>query len=119
MVPQTITHTYIQAVPYFILFVCLEVVVLALQHKPLPRINDSINSMSAGLIMSMLQLCTTAIELVSYSWVYETLRLAELPWDSAWTWLLTFLGLDFFFYWFHRMAHGEGEWGREYFRDVH
>jgi len=40
---------FLQAVPYFFLFIFLEVVVRALQHKPLPRINDTINSLSAGI----------------------------------------------------------------------
>ena len=96
-----------QSVPYFFLFIILEAVVRALQHKPLPRINDSMNSLSAGTILMLSQMCTTAIEMVSYSWVYGTFQLVELPWDSVWTWLLTFLGVDFAYYWFHRMAHGE------------
>jgi len=104
---------FLQAVPYFFLFIFLEVVVRALQHKPLPRINDTINSLSAGIIMTLLRLCTGAVEFITYSWVYETLRLIELPWDSAWTWSLTFLGVDFFYYWFHRSAHGEGKEGRK------
>ena len=106
-----------QSVPYFFLFIILEAVVRALQHKPLPRINDSINSLSAGTILMLSQMCTTAIEMVSYSWVYGTFQLVELPWDSVWTWLLTLLGVDFAYYWFHRMAHGERREEREDVRE--
>ena len=59
------------------------------------------------------QMCTTAIEMVSYSWVYGTFQLVELPWDSVWTCLLPLLGVDFAYYWFHRMAHGERREERE------
>ena len=104
-------HMRAQSVPYFFLFILLEAVVRALQHKPLPRINDSINSLSAGTILMLSQMCTTAIEIVAYSWVYGTFQLVKVPWDSVWTWLLTFLGVDFAYYWFHRMAHGEGKEG--------
>jgi len=102
-----------QSVPYFFLFILLEAVVRALQHKPLPRVNDSINSLSAGTILMLSQMCTAAVEMVTYSWVYGTFQLVELPWDSVWTWLLTFLGVDLGYYWFHRMAHGEGRGGEE------
>lgn len=45
--------------------------------------------------------------MTSYIYIWENYRLLELPWDSTWTWYLTFLGVDFGYYWFHRMAHGE------------
>lgn len=45
--------------------------------------------------------------MTSYIYVWENYRLFDLPWDSQWTWYLTFLGVDFGYYWFHRMAHGK------------
>lgn len=45
-------------------------------------------------------------ELTSYIYVWNNYRLAELPWDSAWTWWLAFLGVDFCYYWVHRFGHG-------------
>lgn len=45
-------------------------------------------------------------ELTAYVYVWENYRLLELPWDSAWTWWLSFLGVDLGYYWLHRMAHG-------------
>uniref|UniRef100_A0A8D1V9Q8 Transmembrane protein 195 n=1 Tax=Sus scrofa TaxID=9823 RepID=A0A8D1V9Q8_PIG len=37
--------------------------------------------------------------------IWENYSIISLPWDSPWTWYLTFLGVDFGYYWFHRMAH--------------
>ncbi len=48
-----------------------------------------------------------SIEVSAYIYVHEHWRLVELPWDSPWTWLLAFLGVDLGYYWAHRMAHGE------------
>lgn len=48
-----------------------------------------------------------AFEVTSYAWVFHNFHVIELPWDSAITWWLAFLGVDFGYYWFHRMAHGE------------
>lgn len=47
-----------------------------------------------------------SIGITGYIWVYENYHVYELPWDSAWTWWLCFLGVDLGYYWFHRMAHG-------------
>lgn len=61
----------LKVVPYFLVFIAVEAVVRVLQGKPLPRLNDSINSMSAGLILSLSKIVTGLIE------VREGLR--ELP----------------------------------------
>lgn len=45
-------------------------------------------------------------ELTAYIYVWENFRLLELPWNSPWTWWLSFLGVDFCYYWVHRIAHG-------------
>ena len=52
-------------------------------------------------------LLVRGIEASGYIYVYDNYRLAELPWDSAWTWVLCALGTDLAYYWVHRMAHGQ------------
>jgi hypothetical protein len=40
------------------------------------------------------------------------LRVSEWSASSAWTWVICFLGVDFFYYWFHRASHeSEPAWG--------
>ncbi|XP_014671886.1 PREDICTED: alkylglycerol monooxygenase-like isoform X2 [Priapulus caudatus] len=41
----------------------------------------------------------------AYIYVYDHWKLFTLPWNSPWTWLICFIGVDFCYYWFHRMAH--------------
>ena len=48
----------------------------------------------------------SSVELALYVFVYDNLHLVTLPWDSPWTWYICFFGVDFFYYWFHRAAHG-------------
>lgn len=103
----TAIFSLLQALPYFFILIFLEIIVRWLQHKPLPRLNDSINSISAGAIEQLGILVTGTVGVASYAWIYEHWRLVELPWDSALTWWLAFLGVDFGYYWFHRMAHGQ------------
>ncbi|CAF1688914.1 unnamed protein product, partial [Adineta ricciae] len=42
----------------------------------------------------------------SYIWVYNNVHIfPRLPWNSPITYWVTFLGMDFGYYWFHRAAH--------------
>ena len=42
-----------------------------------------------------------------YIWIHERYKLSfYLPWNSALTYWITFLGVDFGYYWIHRLAHG-------------
>ncbi|XP_046337405.2 alkylglycerol monooxygenase-like [Haliotis rufescens] len=100
-VPEYVT----EAIPYFVLLMGLEVVVLAAQGKQLPRANDAFSSISAGLLSLLHGLLFRAVELVCYIWVYDRFFLISLPWNSPWTWLLGFLGVDFGYYWVHRCGH--------------
>uniref|UniRef100_A0A8D1AAJ7 Alkylglycerol monooxygenase n=2 Tax=Sus scrofa TaxID=9823 RepID=A0A8D1AAJ7_PIG len=56
-------------------------------------------------IFYLSSLFSRSIELTSYIYIWENYSIISLPWDSPWTWYLTFLGVDFGYYWFHRMAH--------------
>lgn len=94
--------------PYFFVLILIEIITRWIQGLPSLRLNDSIGSITAGMFMLMLNLVVLqGVELVGFVWVYENYRVYSLPWDSAVTWWLAFLGLDFGYYWFHRMAHGK------------
>ncbi|KAG1952260.1 alkylglycerol monooxygenase [Pimephales promelas] len=67
--------------------------------------NDFITSLSAGMMSRLPQLMMRSLEVSAYIYVWNNFRLLELPWDSAWTWWLAFLGVDMGYYWFHRFVH--------------
>ena len=46
------------------------------------------------------------ILMVAYLYVYENWRVYELPWNSAWTWVIAAILVDLGYYWVHRAAHG-------------
>uniref|UniRef100_A0A8D0BUL1 Alkylglycerol monooxygenase n=1 Tax=Salvator merianae TaxID=96440 RepID=A0A8D0BUL1_SALMN len=95
-----------QATPLFITLIFLEIVVKWTQKRhPSARVNDSITCLSAGVLSRLPDVLSRSIELSTYSYMWENYRLLKLPWNSPWTWYLTFLGVDFGYYWFHRMAH--------------
>ncbi|XP_066279591.1 alkylglycerol monooxygenase-like [Branchiostoma lanceolatum] len=95
-----------QAAPTFIVMILLELLVASLKKKTTPtRLNDSISSISAGMIQQMSRLFSKGVYLMVYIWVYENYRLVELPWDSPVTWWTAFIVMEFAYYWMHRMAH--------------
>nr|XP_048271633.1 alkylglycerol monooxygenase isoform X6 [Myodes glareolus] len=95
-----------KATPFFISLILLELILSwFLKGKPPGRLDDILTSMSAGVVSRLPSLFFKSLEVTSYIYVWENYRLFDLPWDSQWTWYLTFLGVDFGYYWFHRMAH--------------
>ncbi|XP_016123545.1 alkylglycerol monooxygenase-like [Sinocyclocheilus grahami] len=99
--------TYVnQATPYFIGLILLEIVLGWLKTDgPRIKINDFITSLSAGMMSRLPQLMMRSLELSAYIYVWNNFHILELPWDSAWTRWLAFLGVDMGYYWFHRFAH--------------
>lgn len=53
----------VQVTPYFFAMILLEVVVRWMQGKPNVRINDSINSLSAGVVLVLVKILIGAFEI--------------------------------------------------------
>uniref|UniRef100_A0AAQ6AIH0 Alkylglycerol monooxygenase n=1 Tax=Amphiprion ocellaris TaxID=80972 RepID=A0AAQ6AIH0_AMPOC len=95
-----------QATPFFIGLMVLELLVGVLKTGgSVVTISDGLTSISAGMVSRLPMLLMRGCELSAYMYVWDHYHLVELPWDSAWTWWLTFLGVDFCYYWVHRFAH--------------
>ncbi|CAK8682392.1 unnamed protein product [Clavelina lepadiformis] len=94
------------AVPAFFSLIFLELILCLLRGRRTLRVNDTITSLNAGVASRLIRLVSKrSIELVLYINVYDRFRLFDLPWDSNYTWILSFIGMDFAYYWFHRLAH--------------
>lgn len=50
------------------------------------------------------RLITSGIAAVPFLLLYQH-RLADIPLDTAWSWLALFLGVELCYYWFHRASH--------------
>ncbi|XP_033099679.1 alkylglycerol monooxygenase-like [Anneissia japonica] len=95
----------VESLPYFTISVILEAVIIGIRDKKWLRVNDTVSSISAGLLMTAVKTLFKSLEILAYIWVYENYRIFELPWNSAWTWVICMLTFDFAYYWFHRAAH--------------
>jgi sterol desaturase/sphingolipid hydroxylase (fatty acid hydroxylase superfamily) len=97
------------AVPFFFLLIGVEFVAGLIQNKRLYRFNDSINDLSCGVIDQTVGIFLKSLLFAGYLFLFENFRLFEIAtappavkWIAA---LVLVLGVDFCFYWFHRIAH--------------
>jgi|CXWL01.1.fsa_nt_gi sterol desaturase/sphingolipid hydroxylase (fatty acid hydroxylase superfamily) len=93
------------AIPVFFALIGVEVVVAHLQGARLYRLNDSLNDISTGIVDQVLGIFTKAATVGAYALVWDHWRLASLDATAPWVWVICFLGVDFFYYWFHRVSH--------------
>ncbi|XP_059827335.1 alkylglycerol monooxygenase isoform X2 [Hypanus sabinus] len=95
-----------QAIPYFVGLMVIELTITWFRKGQMVfRVNDALTSISAGIISKLPELFGRGIELTAYIYIWENFRLYVLPWNSSWTWWLAFIGVDFAYYWLHRMSH--------------
>ncbi|KAK6181312.1 hypothetical protein SNE40_009193 [Patella caerulea] len=94
-----------EAFPFFVLFIIIESGISIYKKDKRYRLNDSITSISAGLMSRLPMVVVPSITMATYIWIYNIFNIITLPWNSAWTWWLCFLGVDLGYYWFHRLAH--------------
>lgn len=103
--PHEVPKYFTQAWPYFLVFMILENFLLWLERKPTHRLNDSITSISQGLVQECGRLLVRGAESYSYMYIYEHFRLVEMSWNEPYVWYLTAIGVDFCYYWVHRACH--------------
>nr|CAH7728478.1 unnamed protein product [Callosobruchus chinensis] len=96
---------YRDAWPYFLLFMLIENILLLIENRPLYRLNDTITSLSHGLIEHSGKLLFRTAESYVYFYLYQNYSLINLPWNRPITWYLAAIGVDFCYYWVHRACH--------------
>jgi alkylglycerol monooxygenase len=101
-----VTPYIIYAIPAFFIFIGLELLIAKLRNKSeIYRLNDAITNLSCGIGQMVLSVLLKGMLLVGYLYIYRDLRLTTLGADKWWVWVICFIGVDFFYYWFHRYAH--------------
>ena len=93
------------SIPLFFLLIGLELLVSRLQQTRLYRFNDAITNLSCGIGQQVIGVFLKTATILFYVYLYDHHRLiADIP--NTWlTWFLLFVGVDFCYYWFHRLAH--------------
>ncbi len=92
------------AIPIFFILIGIEFAYGVYKKIKIYRFNDSINNLSLGIGSQIVGLFFKSALFFGYQYIYENWRVLDFP-QTIWTWILLFLGVDFFYYWFHRMSH--------------
>ncbi len=91
------------AVPFFFVAIFFEVRAARKRDLKLYRFADAITDLSCGTTSELVRLFLNVLALAAYAWVYRSFSLVHPP---VWAqWVIALIGLDFFYYWFHRLSH--------------
>ncbi len=100
------------AVPFFLLALLIELGVNFARKSGFYRLNDAVNSLSAGVLSTTTGYFTRLLPLLMYGFFFENFALIDMPLEwfdlsarGVGLWLLAIFGWDFFYYWFHRYSH--------------
>ncbi len=94
----------IYSIPVFFLLIGVEILIDKLKHTGYYRLNDAISNMNAGITEQVTGAFLKAFVVGIYAWLFLHFRFFTIP-SKVFTWVILFLGVDFFYYWFHRLAH--------------
>lgn len=92
------------AIPFFFLLIAVELVLEKVKGSAYYRVNDAINSLSAGVLSRIIDIMKNFIPLTIYVLVYENFAQFQLP-DTLLVWITAFVVYDFCYYWNHRLGH--------------
>lgn len=101
--PEAVNYIVL-AIPVFFLLIGVELLVDKINHTGYYRLNDSISNLNAGITDQVVDVFSKTIVVGIYVFIYEHLRFTTIH-QNAFVWILLFIGVDFFYYWFHRYAH--------------
>ena len=92
------------AIPMFFTLIAIELIAERVRGTDFYRVNDAINSLSAGVLSRVTGIMKQVIPITMYIIIYENFALMQLP-DTIWVWIAAFVIYDFFYYWNHRLGH--------------
>ncbi|MEZ5465133.1 MAG: sterol desaturase family protein [Lysobacteraceae bacterium] len=96
------------AIPGFFVLMAIELLASKLMRRPVYRLNDSINSISLGVLSQVSGVFGKLLSVGIYAVVLKHVALFDLPMDNPLTWISALLLYDFCYYWLHRAGHEVG-----------
>jgi len=92
------------AIPVFFVLIGVELWVGKSRGQQLYRLNDALNDLSCGILQRLAMLLFAAFLFAGYLAIHDRFALATLSSDSAVVWIACFIGVDFLYYWYHRLS---------------
>ena len=98
----------VASIPLFFILIAIEIVAARVLERRVYRFADSFADLGCGMIEQLLGVLVKASLFAAYLALYDKVRLFDLP-EASWAvFAACFLGVDFFYYWFHRKSHEIG-----------
>jgi sterol desaturase/sphingolipid hydroxylase (fatty acid hydroxylase superfamily) len=95
----------VYAIPFFVLAIVLELLYGWIKQRNTYRLNDSISSLSLGVLSQGRRFVTLGIGAYVYHLITVYFSLPLMDASQWYTWVLAMVIYDFFYYWLHRMGH--------------
>ena len=96
------------AVPLFFVLIAIELLWAKRRRVSVYRFTDAVTDLSCGVTSQVVLIFWAATQLAVYAAVYRHTAWLNLSpaWGRPWLpWAVAFLGVDFLYYWWHRMSH--------------
>jgi len=101
--PEAVNYI-VYSIPVFFLLIGVEVLIDKLKKTGYYRFNDAVSNINAGITEQVTGAFLKAFVVGIYAVIFDKLRFFTIP-SNLFTWVILFAGVDFFYYWFHRLAH--------------
>ena len=95
----------IYAIPVFFLLIGVELLITRMKKLSYYRFNDAVTNLSLGIGSTVSGIFLKTLTVLAYIKLFEISPLNGTIPNTWWVYILLFLGVDFFYYWFHRLAH--------------
>ncbi len=94
------------AVPVFAAAIAVEMLVARRRGRlgELYAFGTAISDIGCGAVFQVLEVLLTLATFAVYGWLYQS-RLVSWEDGSPWPWVIGALGVDFLYYWWHRVSH--------------
>lgn len=91
------------ALPIFLIATLVEARVA--RRRDFYAFGTSLSDLACGSINQAGELVFNLVLVAAYAWLFENARFVTWDESSPWPWLLGIIGVDFLFYWWHRVSH--------------
>lgn len=91
------------AIPVFFLLIGIELLITKMKNLSYYRMNDAIANLSCGIGSQISGIFLKTVTFIGYKYLYDH-SIWKIE-NSILMFILLFIGVDFFYYWFHRLAH--------------
>ncbi len=95
------------AIPFFVLFMLVEFLWGHFTRHQTYRLNDTVNSLSMGLLSRVVDLLRLGFAGVVIEALVRAAGVQPINTDALWVWIAAFVAYDCCYYWKHRFGH---EW---------